>query len=187
MTPFSFLSLVVSLFAAEQTKATRLEMLTLLPSPTGLVAVLEADGPLEHRIVPDQNPSQRIILDVLGVSNPLRHYYPPETHPFLERILMYEYPEATNPNLTGPLARIVFELKRDVGYDVEAREHALHVTLTDLEALAESDSDVVIPSPDEDDVTSVDVDDDEYALDELSLEPAPDPEGTVMGPCAEGD
>ncbi len=109
-----------------QARATKLLALKLLPQETGFLAILQADGPMEHRVVQEQKPEQRLVLDVLGVSNPLRHYYP-ENHPFLERILMYEYPPATNPSGTGPLARIVFELKGDIAYTVEAQASELHV------------------------------------------------------------
>ena len=109
-----------------QARATKLLALKLLPQETGFLAILQADGPMEHRVVEEQNPEQRLVLDVLGVSNPLRHYYA-ENHPYLERILMYEYPPATNPKQTGPLARIVFELKSDVGYQIESQASELHV------------------------------------------------------------
>jgi polysaccharide export outer membrane protein len=107
-------------------RATKLLSLKLLPQEEGFLAVLQADGPMEHRIVKEQNPGDRLVLDVMGVANPLRHYYP-ENHPFLERILMYEYPAATNPNGNGPLARIVFELKRGIDYDVEPSDSELRV------------------------------------------------------------
>ncbi len=113
-----------------QARATKLLALKLLPEDSGFIAVLQADGVMEHRIVEEQNPQERLVLDVLGVSNPLRHYYP-ENHPFLERVLMYEYPPATNPSGTGPLARIVFELKRNVGYQVKSQATELHVTFSE--------------------------------------------------------
>lgn len=121
----------LSASASAETRATKLVALKLLPHDLGLLAVLEADGPMEHRVVEEQNPGERVILDVLGVSNPLRHYYPPETHPFLERVLMYEYPPATNPNHSGPLARIVFELKRDVSFQTEVQANELRVLFSD--------------------------------------------------------
>ena len=96
----SLLAPSLSPLVTAQERASELKNLTLFPSPGRLVAVFVGDGWLEHRVVQEQNPEQRLILDVLGVRNPLRHYYPPESHPFLERILMYEYPEATNPNQT---------------------------------------------------------------------------------------
>jgi polysaccharide biosynthesis/export protein len=113
-----------------QARATKLLALRLLPQEMGFLAILEGDGPMEHRVVEEQNPQQRLVLDVLGVSNPLRHYYP-ESHPYLERILMYEYPPATNPRGTGPLARIVFELKSDIGYQIETQASELHVLFSD--------------------------------------------------------
>jgi polysaccharide export outer membrane protein len=113
-----------------QARATKLLALKLLPQDAGFRAVLQADGPMEHRVVEEQNPQARLVLDVLGVSNPLRHYYP-ETHPFLERILMYEYPPSTNPSGNGPLARIVFELKGSVGYQVESKASELHVMFSE--------------------------------------------------------
>lgn len=113
-----------------QARATKLLALKLLPQEAGFLAILQADGPMEHRVVEEQNPAQRLVLDVLGVSNPLRHYYP-ENHPYLERILMYEYPPATNPSQTGPLARIVFELKRDIGYQIESQANELHVIFSE--------------------------------------------------------
>ena len=113
-----------------QARATKLLALKLLPQESGFLAILQADGPMEHRVVEEQNPGERLVLDVLGVSNPLRHYYP-ENHPFLERILMYEYAPATNPSLTGPLARIVFELKRDVAYHIESQASELHVIFSE--------------------------------------------------------
>jgi polysaccharide export outer membrane protein len=125
-----------SVTALAETRATKLVALRLLPHDQGLLAVLEADGPMEHRVVEEQNPGERVILDVLGVSNPLRHYYPPETHPFLERVLMYEYPPATNPNHTGPLARIVFELKKDVSFQTEVLENELRVLFSEAATLA---------------------------------------------------
>lgn len=115
-----------------QKRATELTTLTLTPTDGGLVAVFRGDGVLEHRVVQEQNPGQRLIIDVLGVRNPLRHYYPAEGHAFLERILMYEYPEATNPNRSGPLARIVFELKRDVDYETRSVGDEIHVTFWEL-------------------------------------------------------
>jgi len=113
-----------------QARATKLLALKLLPQESGFLAILQADGPMEHRVVEEQNPAQRLVLDVLGVSNPLRHYYP-ENHPYLERILMYEYSPATNPSQTGPLARIVFELKRDIGYQIESQASELHVIFSE--------------------------------------------------------
>jgi polysaccharide biosynthesis/export protein len=110
-----------------QSRATKLLALKLVPNEQGLLAIVQADGPMEHRVVQEQNPEQRLILDILGVQNPLRHYYPPESHPFLERVLMYEYPPSTNPAQTGPLARIVFELKPNVSYRVEPRGNDLLV------------------------------------------------------------
>ena len=59
-----------------QERASELKSLSLFPSEGGLVAVFEGDGWLEHRVVQEQNPEQRLILDVLGVRNPLRHYSP---------------------------------------------------------------------------------------------------------------
>jgi polysaccharide export outer membrane protein len=129
------LLLGVSLSAGAETRATKLLALKLLPHDLGLLAILEADGPLEHRVVEEQNPGERVILDVLGVSNPLRHYYPPETHPFLERVLMYEYPPATNPNQTGPLARIVFELKKNVNFRIEVLANELRVLFSEQDEL----------------------------------------------------
>ena len=116
--------------AEGQARATKLLALKLLPQEAGFLAIVQADGPMEHRVVEEQNPAQRLVLDVLGVSNPLRHYYP-ENHPYLERILMYEYPPATNPSQTGPLARIVFELKRDIGYQIESQASELHVIFSE--------------------------------------------------------
>ncbi len=110
-----------------QGSATKLETLKLLPNELGLLAIVQGDGTLSHRIVEEQTPGQRLIIDILGVSNPLRHYYPPEAHPLLERVLMYEYPAATNPNQTGPLARIVFEMKTDVRYDVQPQGNEIHI------------------------------------------------------------
>ena len=147
------LSFAVSSALGLQETASKLETLTLLPSEAGLVAVLAADGIVDYRIVREQHPEPRIILDVLGVANPLRHYYPSEPHPFLQRVLMYEYPEATNPKGTGPLARVVFELKRDVDYVVSQTGRELHVTFTDYALLAQSDLDIV-PSTPEDAIAS---------------------------------
>ncbi len=113
-----------------QARATKLLALKLLPRDAGFLAVLQADGAMEHRIVEEQNPRERLVLDILGVSNPLRHYYP-DNHPFLERILMYEYPPETNPSRTGPLARIVFELKRNIGYQVESQATELRVIFSE--------------------------------------------------------
>lgn len=128
-----------------QERASEIKTLKLFPSEGGLVAVFKGDGWLEHRVVQEQNPEQRLIIDVLGVRNPLRHYYPPESHPFLERILMYEYPEATNPNQTGPLARIVFELKYDVDYHIESDVDELRVTFTDVATLDPLDNTSDVP------------------------------------------
>ncbi|HEY7820016.1 MAG TPA: polysaccharide biosynthesis/export family protein, partial [Vicinamibacteria bacterium] len=127
-----------------QARATKLVALKLLPQEAGFLAILQADGPMEHRIVEEQNPQDRLVLDVLGVSNPLRHYYP-ESHPFLERILMYEYPPATNPRGTGPLARIVFELKGSVGYQVEPKENELHVRFSENAAPAPPTAPAPVP------------------------------------------
>lgn len=112
--------------ASGQGRASKLLALKLLPQEEGFLAVLQADGRMDHRIVQEQNPGDRLVLDVMGVANPLRHYYP-ENHPFLERILMYEYPAATNPNGNGPLARIVFELKQGIDYEVEPSDSELRV------------------------------------------------------------
>jgi polysaccharide export outer membrane protein len=112
--------------ASAESRATKLLALKLLPQEEGFLAVLQADGPMQHRIVQEQNPRERLVLDVMGVANPLRHYYP-ENHPFLERILMYEYPASTNPSGNGPLARIVFELKQGIDYAVEPQDSELRV------------------------------------------------------------
>jgi polysaccharide export outer membrane protein len=143
------LSFAVSYAFGLQETASQLESLTLLPSEAGLVAVITADGVVDFRIVQEQHTEQRVVLDVLGVTNPLRHYYPSESHPFLERILMYEYPEANNPKGTGPLARVIFELKREVEYSVSRTGHELHVTFTDHAMLAQSDHDIVPPTQDD--------------------------------------
>lgn len=122
------LALSLALFSGPtdaQQRATKLLALKLVPNDQGILAILQADGPMEHRVVEEQNPGERLILDILGVSNPLRHYYPPESYPLLERILMYEYPPSTNPHQNGPLARIVFELKPHVSYHIEPKENDL--------------------------------------------------------------
>ncbi|TDI44224.1 MAG: hypothetical protein E2P02_09940 [Acidobacteria bacterium] len=147
MSTLLVLSFAISYALGLQETASKLETLTFLPSEAGLVAVLAADGVVDYRIVQEQHPERRVILDVLGVANPLRHYYPSESHPFLERVLMYEYPEAANPNGTGPLARVIFELKREVDYSVSQKGHELYVTFTDHALLAESDHDIVPPTP----------------------------------------
>ena len=149
-----------------QERASELTSLSLFPSEGGLVAVFEGDGWLEHRVVQEQNPEPRLILDVLGVRNPLRHYYPPESHPFLERILMYEYPEATNPNQTGPLARIVFELKRDVDYHIESDVDELRVTFTDRTVIPSD----VPPDVDADAAEFLDVPQKDFATDPSALD-----------------
>ncbi|MGH9337393.1 MAG: polysaccharide biosynthesis/export family protein, partial [Vicinamibacteria bacterium] len=113
--------------ALGQERATKLLTVKISPQEGGFLGLVQGDGPLQYRVVEEQNPAQRLILDVLGVSNPLRHYYP-DQHPFLERILMYEYPPSTNPQGTGPLARIVFELKKEMGYQIENKENELHVS-----------------------------------------------------------
>jgi polysaccharide export outer membrane protein len=117
--------------AGAEGRATKLLALKLLPHDLGLLSIVQGDGSLDHRVVEEQNPGQRLILDVLGVSNPLRHYYPPEDHPLLERVLMYEYPPATNPKQTGPLARIVFELKQDVSYRIDPMDNELHILFSE--------------------------------------------------------
>jgi polysaccharide export outer membrane protein len=124
-----------------EARATKLLALKLLPQNAGLLAVLQADGPMDHQVVQEQNPQNRLVLDVLGVSNPLRHYYP-DSHPFLERILMYEYPPSTNPKGNGPLARIVFELKEEVGYQIESKASELHVMFSEKGA-----SPTMMPAP----------------------------------------
>ena len=149
-----------------QERASELTSLSLFPSEGGLVAVFEGDGWLEHRVVQEQNPEQRLILDVLGVRNPLRHYYPPESHPFLDRILMYEYPEATNPNQTGPLARIVFELKHDVDYHIESDVDELRVTFTDRTVIPSD----VPPDVDADAAEFLDVPQKDFATDPSALD-----------------
>jgi polysaccharide export outer membrane protein len=121
--------------ASAEGRATKLIALKLLPQEEGFLAVLQADGPMEHRVVQEQNPADRLVLDVMGVANPLRHYYP-ENHPFLERILMYEYPPATNPNGNGPLARIVFELKQGIDYEIEPWDSELRVRFSAAPAVA---------------------------------------------------
>lgn len=148
MSTLLVLSFAVSYAFGLQETASQLESLTLLPSEAGLVAVITADGVVDFRIVQEQHTEQRVVLDVLGVTNPLRHYYPSESHPFLERVLMYEYPEANNPKGTGPLARVIFELKREVEYSVSRTGHELHVTFTDHAMLAQSDHDRVPPTQD---------------------------------------
>jgi polysaccharide export outer membrane protein len=136
-----------------QARATKLLALKLLPQESGFLAIVQADGPMEHRVVEEQNPAQRLVLDILGVSNPLRHYYP-ENNPFLERILMYEYPPETNPSGTGPLARIVFELKSSVGYQIESQKSELRVmfsqgpvTAAPSPAATSDDGDVLPQAP----------------------------------------
>ncbi len=183
------LFLLLALFAplwsplAQQT-ASELTSLTLTPTQDGLVAVLQGDGALEHRVVEEQNPGQRLIIDVLGVRNPLRHYYPSESHPFLERVLMYEYPEATNPNQSGPLARIVFELKRDVDYEATSHHDEIHVTFWEPGTLpaAESSVDPIAA------VAPMDLDSDPAdSLDIRAGEGTPDDEGVDAPPEIEID
>jgi polysaccharide export outer membrane protein len=129
-----------------QARATKLLALKLLPQDAGFLAVVQGDGPMEHRVVEEQNPGNRMVLDIMGVSNPLRHYYP-EKHPFLERILMYEYPPATNPGGNGPLARIVFELKAPIPYRIEPVENEIRVSFSE-DAASTPTPPVAGPTPD---------------------------------------
>ena len=64
-----FLFGLVSGPADGQGRATKLLALKLLPQEGGFLAILQADGPMEHRVVEEQNPAQRLVLDVLGVSD----------------------------------------------------------------------------------------------------------------------
>ena len=59
---------------------------------------------------------------------------------------MYEYPEATNPKHSGPLARIVFELKHDVDFSIAPFGTELHVTFRDTTVpVFDEDSDASEP------------------------------------------
>ena len=95
----------------------------------GVLAILEADGPMEHRAY--QPKPDQLVLDVLRAKNPLRHHYPASPHPLVERILMYEYPNVkySPEEPDGPMARVVFELKKPVEYRVQAVETTLRIEL----------------------------------------------------------
>ena len=98
----------------------------------GVLAILEADGAMVHRAY--QPKPDQIVLDVLRAKNPLRHHYPANPHPLVERILMYEYPNVkyAPEEPDGPMARIVFELKKPVEYRVQAEEATLRIEITPI-------------------------------------------------------
>ena len=95
----------------------------------GVLAILEADSPMEHRAY--QPKADQVVLDVLRAKNPLRHHYPANPHPLVERILMYEYPNVkySPEEPDGPMARVVFELKAPVAYRVQAEGASLRIEL----------------------------------------------------------
>ncbi len=61
---------------------------------------------------------------------------------------MYEYPPSTNPNQTGPLARIVFELKPNVSYQIQPKGDEILIQFS-LNAKGTAASPAVPASPDD--------------------------------------
>ena len=116
--------------ALQETAATELKELRLNQiKPDGVQVVIEADGAFDHRVY--QPKPEQVVLDIPNVRNPLRHHYPANPHPLVLRVLMYEYPSVKySPDAPeGPLARVVFELKKPVDYEVQAESNTIQIAM----------------------------------------------------------
>ncbi|MEE9180926.1 MAG: polysaccharide biosynthesis/export family protein [Vicinamibacteria bacterium] len=99
-------------------------------SEEGLVAIIEADGAMEHRVYVQDEPL-RLVLDILNVKNPLKIEEPQEPDPILERVSSQELPMSAyvRGEYEKTFGRITFDLKTAVEYRVRAEEGQLTVDL----------------------------------------------------------
>ena len=104
--------------------------LKLQRSEEGLVAIIEADGAMEHRVYVQDEPL-RLVLDILNVKNPLKIEEPQEPDPVLERVSSQELPMSAyvRGEYEKTFGRITFDLKTAVEYRVRAEERQLTVDL----------------------------------------------------------
>ncbi len=110
--------------------ATSLQGLRFETHLDGLEVIIEADGAMEHKayLINEYN---QLVLDIPNVQNPLGHYVPDTPNPLVGRVLMYEYPMATDDPKNGAenLARVVLELKQEVEFHIQQRKRQLRVEL----------------------------------------------------------
>ncbi len=104
--------------------------LELQRSEEGLVAIIEADGAMEHRVYVQDEPL-RLVLDILNVKNPLKIEEPQEPDPILERVSSQELPMSAyvRGEYEKTFGRITFDLKTAVEYRIRAEERQLTVDL----------------------------------------------------------
>ncbi len=104
--------------------------LELQRSEEGLVAIIEADGAMEHRVYVQDEPL-RLVLDILNVKNPLKIEEPQEPDPILERVSSQELPMSAyvRGEYEKTFGRITFDLKTAVEYRIRAEEWQLTVDL----------------------------------------------------------
>ena len=104
--------------------------LELRRSEEGLVAIIEADGAMEHRVYVQDEPL-RLVLDILNVKNPLQVEEPQEADPILERVSSQELPMSAyvRGEYEKTFGRFTFDLKTAVEYRVRTEERQLTVDL----------------------------------------------------------
>ena len=104
--------------------------LKLERSEEGLVAIIEADGAMEHRVYVQDEPL-RLVLDILNVTNPLQIKEPQESNPLLERVSSQELPMSAyvRGEYEKTFGRITFDLKAAVEYRILTEERQLTVDL----------------------------------------------------------
>ena len=104
--------------------------LKLQRSEEGLVAIIEADGAMEHRVYVQDEPL-RLVLDILNVKNSLKIEEPQEPDPILEHVSSQELPMSAyvRGEYEKTFGRITFDLKTAVEYRVRAEERQLTVDL----------------------------------------------------------
>jgi len=107
-------SLLVSTSAVAQSRhhTQSLIRVELLPKNNGAVARITASGPIDHRILGDGQPTSRLVIDFPNTRNDLKHFFPNEPHPLVNRILMYEFEDEDRT----PRGRVVFDLGRQATY-----------------------------------------------------------------------
>jgi polysaccharide export outer membrane protein len=110
---------------AEQLLGLKLER-----SEEGLVAIIEADGAMEHRVYVQDEPL-RLVLDILNVKNPLKVEELQEPNPLLERVSSQELPMSAyvRGEYETTFGRITFDLKAAVEYRIRTEERRLTVDL----------------------------------------------------------
>lgn len=110
--------------------ATALTNLTLSPAADGVMAVVETDGLIDHRIYVFEE-SNRVVLDILNVRNGLDGLRPMEPHPFLQHVKSEEASmTAYDPEARGrTFARLTFELKQPAWHSLSVEPGRLELGL----------------------------------------------------------